>query len=89
MISASPTLDQLENNKIIPNVLQYPTHGSFLRWAQELYYLIEIKMYQYGVESMRAIYSYSPNDFVLCWLWMSTLGILFRLIAYIALVRRE
>jgi len=89
MFSASPTLDQLENNKFIPNVLQYPAHGSFLRWAQELYYLIEIRMYPYGVESMRSIYSYSPNDFVLCWVWMATLGILFRLVAYIALVRRE
>ncbi len=73
----------------MPNVLQYPAHGSFLRWAQELYYLIEIKMYRFGVQSMHAIYSYSLDDWVLCWLWMATLAILFRLIAYIALVRRE
>jgi ABC-type multidrug transport system ATPase subunit len=85
---ASPTLNQLENNKIMPNVLQYPAHVSFLRWAQELYYLIEIKMYQFGEQSMRAIYSYNLDDFILCWLWMATLAIFFRLVAYIALVRR-
>jgi len=85
----SPTLVQLYNNPVLPRILYYPTYVSFLRWTQELYYLIEIVSYQGGVESMKSIYYYYPEDFSFCWIWIISIALIYRSIAFIVLLRKS
>jgi hypothetical protein len=86
---ANPTLGQLEDNPLLGRFMFYPSYFSFIRYAQELYYLIEIKMYPYGGDAMTTLYQYSLTDWGSCWMWLISISFVVRLIAYAALVKHE
>lgn len=88
---ANPTIQQLRNNHLIPNLLVYPSYFSFIRWSQELFYLIEMEVIdQPGAHSsMTLLYGYKMSDFSECYLWSLVIGMFFRLLAYLVLVKRE
>lgn len=80
---------QLEDNKLVPHLLKYPTYTSYIRWSQEIYYLIEIKEYTTSRTSMNMIYEYQDSDLVSCWVWMFVISLIYRLVAYVALVKKQ
>ncbi|KJE90030.1 ABC transporter [Capsaspora owczarzaki ATCC 30864] len=86
---SSPNLQQLADNKLIPNVLVYPTYISLFRFSQEAYYLVEIAPFHTNPVTMNKFYGYEAGDFVSCFVVMSQLAIVFRMAAYVGLVRRE
>ena len=87
---ASPTLSQLEFNELFPYVLYYCSYFSLFRWTQETYYLIGIIPYNPIPDTgTLEYYSYDVDDFPYCWVAIVLLLIIFRFLAYIALVIRE
>jgi len=84
-----PTLIQLKKNELLGPALYVPTYISYNRWASELVYLTEIKLYTSDNRSMGALYGYFPEDEVFCWCAMVTILVVFRTISYIALVVKE
>ena len=70
-----------------------PSYVSFLRWAQEAFYLLEIRQYQddYYIEPEMDIYSYSLDDGVISCCINSVVGIMLavRVLAFLALVLAE
>eukprot|EP00028_Trichosphaerium_sp_Am-I-7-wt_P002366 CAMPEP_0168520044 /NCGR_PEP_ID=MMETSP0405-20121227/7710_1 /TAXON_ID=498012 /ORGANISM="Trichosphaerium sp, Strain Am-I-7 wt" /LENGTH=273 /DNA_ID=CAMNT_0008540765 /DNA_START=309 /DNA_END=1128 /DNA_ORIENTATION=- len=64
---ANPTLKLLKENKLLPNILFYPSYASYLRWAQEMHYLIEAKNIAGTEGPMELIYGYYPSDALDCW----------------------
>jgi hypothetical protein len=46
---------------VLGKALYVPSYVSFLRYAEELYYLIEIKTYHTGTLSMKTLYGYDPE----------------------------
>jgi len=59
---------------VLGKALYYPSFASFLRYSQELYYLIEIKPYR---------------DWALCWAALFATSVVFRAIAFVSLVAVE
>ena len=87
---AAPTLNQLKDNLLLPYVLWAVSWLSLFRYTQELYYLIGITPYQPSPETATLVhYGYNLNDEILCWMMIFGLGIVFRFLAYIALVWKE
>ena len=89
---ANPTLTQLKEPTLLGGVLFLPTFASYIRWAQEAYYLTEIAQYRnifLNVEAGMAIYDYSFSDSTTCWLALAGAAVLFRALAFVALVKRE
>merc|ERR1711974_266386 len=43
---ADPTLPQLRDKELLGGVLYIPTFTSYIRWAQEAYYKLEISKYK-------------------------------------------
>jgi len=85
---ANPTLDALKKNPLMGKVLFYPSYGSLFRWTQELYYLIEVRPYNPSQATL-ALYSYNFDDVSVCIAGVIVLAIVFRLAAYIAIVKKE
>eukprot|EP01119_Soliformovum_irregulare_P018968 TRINITY_DN5922_c0_g1_i1.p1 TRINITY_DN5922_c0_g1~~TRINITY_DN5922_c0_g1_i1.p1 ORF type:complete len:966 (-),score=184.84 TRINITY_DN5922_c0_g1_i1:909-3488(-) len=92
---ANPTLTQLKENALIPKVsdtslLFYPSYVSFIRWTQELYYLVEIEAIgPLGYQNMNVVFGYFIGDWVACWVWCVVIALAFRTFAYTALVKQE
>lgn len=99
---ANPTLDQLQHNPLLGKVLFYPSYISLFRWTQELYYvrrhllsmiyffsqLIEVRPYHPTAATL-ALYGYKFANWTSCIVGTVCLAVLFRLAAYIAIVKRE
>lgn len=83
---ANPTLLQLQSNALLGSLLYYPTYLSFLRYTQELYYLIEVQGYRTGVVSMAALFGYLTDDWLVCWTALFAFCFVLRLLAYVALI---
>jgi hypothetical protein len=87
---AAPTLLQLKHNLLLPYALWAISWLSLFRYTQELYYLIGITPYNPSPETATLVYyGYNLDDEILCWMMIFGLGIVFRFLAYIALVIRE
>ena len=69
-----------------------PTYASFIRWAQEAFYLNEIKHYVGifdDVQSGMDLFEYKFSDESLC-IWMTFLiGLIGRVLAYVALALKD
>ena len=86
---SNPTLHQLQENVLLGKLLYYPSFGSFLRFSNELFYLIEAKAYHINAASMLFLYDYQLEDFERCVVFLVAFFFIFRLVAYLALVVRE
>jgi hypothetical protein len=88
---ANPTLKTLSDPARLWGVLVYPTYVSFMRWAQECFYLMELKQYQdeYYVLPEAGLFSYTFGDVQLDWMMMLAMTIFVRVCAYTVLVTRE
>jgi len=90
---ANPTLVQLSENRLIPHFLVDFAYLSFIRWAQELHYLLEIAYYEAAKEqnylSMGEFYGYSISDQTMCWEWLIIIALVYRTFAYLVLVKQE
>jgi len=81
---ARPTLGEL---KAMPFPLPYMPYGSYLRWAQEAFYITEVKRYAsvYDVDTGLSILSYSADNYLLDMMMVLSLGVFFRIVAFVAL----
>lgn len=86
---AAPTLTQLEQNLLFPYILYWCSYFSLFRWTQELYYIVAVKPYNPGPGGTLAYYGYEMSDEAMCWVFIIALLIVFRVLAYIALVIKE
>jgi len=91
---ANPTLVQLSQNLLIPRgILVDFAYLSFIRWAQELHYLLEITHYEVAKEqgylAMAEFYGYDITDQTMCWEWLIIIALVYRTFAYIMLVKQE
>lgn len=86
---ANPTLLQLRENSLLGNVLYYPSFLSFLRFSQELFYLIEARAHHIGELTMETLYGFSNKDEQMCWAFLVMFVICFRVIGFLALVFEE
>ena len=86
---SNPTLHQLQENPLLGELLYYPSFGSFLRFSSEMFYLIEAKAYHINAASMKFLYDYDMADWNRCVYYLVTFLVLFRVLAYLALVVRE
>jgi hypothetical protein len=84
----NPTLDQLKHNVLGPKILFFPSYGSLFRWTNELYYLMQVEPYHPRPETL-SLYSYSMDDFGMCITMIVLLGVTFRILAYLAIVKQE
>ncbi|XP_065186637.1 uncharacterized protein LOC135817389 [Sycon ciliatum] len=83
---ALPRFEQLQ--KILGGVLMYPTYISYIRWSQEAFYLHEIAKYKdiyHNVEAGMEIYQYKFSHQSLDLGMIFVLGVIVRIIAYLAL----
>jgi hypothetical protein len=85
---ANPTLGQLKDNALIPQLLYYPSIVSLFRWSNELYYLIQVAPYHPRADTL-ALYSYNVDDFGTCVSMIILLGVTFRMLAYLVMVKQE
>jgi len=87
----TPTLEQLKQNDLIPYALYYPSYLSLFRWTNELFYLINIEYYESSLtdSEIKNIYGYSFSNAINGWVLSCLLSILFRALAYLAIVYRE
>lgn len=85
---ANPTLQQLADNELLP-VLKFPPYVSLFRWANELFYIKTVAPYNPNEYSLTDIYGYSLGDEVHCWMMLGWFAIIFRIVAYVALVYTE
>lgn len=85
------TLKQLADPHLLGGVLIVPTYFSFVRWAQEAFYLLEIRQWAalYDVSQGMSVLSYDWDDERTCWLALGAFLLAFRCIAFVALVKRE
>jgi ABC-type multidrug transport system ATPase subunit len=86
---ANPTLLQLRDNSLLGSLLYYPSFLSFLRFAQELFYLIEARAYHVGELSLSTLYGFASSDEGMCWAFLAMFVICFRVLGFLALVFEE
>jgi ABC-type multidrug transport system ATPase subunit len=86
---ANPTLLQLRENSLLGNLLYYPSFLSFLRFSQELFYLIEARAHHIGELTMDTLYGFSSKDEEMCWAFLLMFVVCFRVIGFLALVFEE
>lgn len=88
---ANPTLSTLSDKSRLGGVLIVPSYVSFVRWAQEAFYVLEIRQYKhkYYVDPEMDIYSYSFDDLATCFEALFAIALAARVVAYLVLVKRE
>jgi ABC-type multidrug transport system ATPase subunit len=86
---ANPTLLQLRDNTLLGSLLYYPTFFSFLRFAQEQFYLIEARTLHVGELTLSTLYGFSYDDWTQCWSFLLMFAVCFRVLAFLALVMVE
>lgn len=89
---ANPTLTQLKDPNLLGGLLYVPTYVSYIRWAQEAYYLTEIEQYRaifLNVQAGMDVYGYKFSDDLTCWLALAASAVIFRALAFVALVKKE
>mmetsp|Transcript_64104 Transcript_64104/g.139514 ORF Transcript_64104/g.139514 Transcript_64104/m.139514 type:complete len:163 (+) Transcript_64104:1-489(+) len=83
---ANPRFHQLK--ELLGGLLLYPTYLSFIRWAQEAFYVGEVRQYAdiFDVEGGLSYYSYSLDDLPLCLGMLFLIGFVVRFLALLALI---
>ena len=87
---ANPTLKQLQDG-VLGGALYYPTLGSFIRWSQENFYLIEMEVFarSANVDESMLTYSYSFEDKTQTWVVLCVYIMVVRVLSYLACVLHE
>eukprot|EP00003_Mantamonas_plastica_P030396 TRINITY_DN752_c2_g1_i1.p1 TRINITY_DN752_c2_g1~~TRINITY_DN752_c2_g1_i1.p1 ORF type:complete len:202 (+),score=48.80 TRINITY_DN752_c2_g1_i1:2-607(+) len=84
---ARPTLPELKN-MFFP--MPYIPYVSYIRWGQEAIYLNEMKRYMYyNVQSGMDIFGYKWEQYPICMILVPAIGIIIRILAYIALELKD
>jgi hypothetical protein len=86
---ANPTLDQLRGG-VMGGALYYPTFASYIRWAQEAFYIAEMNVRDGPeLDAVLSLHSYARDNETQAWVVLCVHAIALRVLAYLACVLRE